>query len=254
MNYSFSQLLGEIGLNASEKKVYLTLVKLWQWTVGDIYKNCELPRTTIKSVLDRLFEKWLLVKQRHNWTLHYWVDSLENYEKDLYKKIQVTKELDSFIRQIYKTNSHIPWVKIYDKTTNIRGLIESFRQNIPIGSDIYTIDCPWSKNYLLFFTQEEFEEMLKRKKKRKIHTYSLIPFWVFDTIYTGTLESQDICLFELPEQVDFRASMWLIEWKVVFFSGQTNIIIEITNPVIYMSMKSIYDLLRSLSKQIYKNF
>lgn len=253
MNHSFWEILEQLWLNPSEKEVYITLVKLWQGTVGEIYKNCSLPRTTIKSILDRFLEKWYVVQHIQNSVIHYWVDSLENIENELYRKIGLAKELDVYIRQIYKTKSHIPGVKIYDKKTSIRSLIEGFGNLVPEKGTLYTIDSPGSKNYLLFFSQEEFQELMKKKKKKGIFTQSLIPFWSLETIHTQTLSSQQILVREMPEVLDFRASVWLIEWKVVFFSGETNLVVEITNPIIYLSMKSVYDFIASQSKIVFRN-
>lgn len=253
MQHSFLHILDEIGFDDSEKKVYFSLVKLGQGTVRDIYNSCDLPRTTIQSVLERLFEKGYVVKHFQDGLTKYWVDGVEWIEKDLYKKISLTQDLDSYIRQIYKTNSNIPWVKVYDKKTNIRNLIEWFGQNVPRWGDIYTIDSPWSRNYLSFFTQEEFEEIMKKKKKRDIITHSLIPYWAFKIIPIQTLKSQAIIIRQMPKNIDFKASVWLIEGKIVFFSGETNLVVEITNPIIYMSMKSVYDFISTESKEIFRN-
>ena len=253
MKHSFWEILSQLWFQESEKKVYTVLVKLGQASVGDIYKNCDLPRTTIKSILDRFLEKNLVVQHIQQWVHHYWVNSLESLESELYKKIGLTKDLDVYIRQIYKTQSHIPWVRIYDKKTSIRSLIESFWKSVEQNGTIYTIDSPGSKNYLLFFTQEEFITLIQKKKKKHILTQSLIPFNSFSTIPQESLTAQDIIIREMPENIHFQASLWLIEWKVVFFSGATNIIVEITNPIISLSMKSMYDFVASSSKVIYSN-
>lgn len=238
-------------LSDNEIKVYLSLTWLWESSVINIWKKSWLPRTTVKSILDRLVEEWYITIQKYNNTNNYWIESPEILRKKLEAKIELTDNLNYLLKDFYHSNKDIPFTQVYDTKQSIANFIEKTVISLNKNSIIKVIESPKEKNYNVFFTNEYLEKLLWIKKKNNILTQTLIQYNSFESISKSSLQKQNIIIKELNEKINFEASIWIIEEKTILFSWKIPFIVEINNKVISSSLKSIFDFLWSISELKY---
>lgn len=234
-------------LSDNEVNVYLCLTGLGESSVINIAKKSGLPRTTVKSILDRLVEEWYVTIQKYNNTNNYWIESPEILRKKLESKIELTDNLNYLLKDFYHSSKDIPFSQVYDTKQSISNFIEKTVLSLSKNSVIKVIESPREKNYNVFFTQEYLENMLAIKKKNNIITHSLISHNSFESININSLKKQNIVVKEMNEKIDFEASIWIIEEKIILFSGKIPFIVEINNKIIAKSFESIFDFLWSIS-------
>ncbi|KKR08146.1 MAG: hypothetical protein UT32_C0003G0022 [Parcubacteria group bacterium GW2011_GWC2_39_14] len=78
-------------------------------------------------------------------------------------------------------------------------------------------------------------------------TFTLVPFGAFKQVRAQKLKQQDITIKELPEGIEFKSALWIMDDSVVHFSGQYPFIVAITHKIIADSIKSIFNYLWKIS-------
>lgn len=240
-------------LSDNEIKVYLCLTWLWESNLINISKKCALPRTTVKNILDRLIEAWYVTLQKYNNTSNYWIESAEILKKRFETKIDIADNLNYLLKDFYRSNGDIPSSQIYDTKKSIINFIEKSVLSLKDHSTIKVIESPKEWNYRIFFTNEYFENFLKIKKKKNILTQTLIQHDSFDVINKENLSKQYISIKEMNKKIDFKASIWIIDDKIILFTWKVPFIVEISNKIITNSFKSIFDFLWEISDLKYQN-
>ena len=240
--------LAELGFKENEINVYIALTELGESVASKIAKKVGLPRTTAISILDKLeFEKLITVHKQHG-TKQYWVESPKMIMKSFESKIQIAKDLDSLLSDLYRTESDFPYAKIFDTKQGIKNFIEKTLLGLKKKTTIYTIDTPNIGNYKKIYTDEFYKALLDVKIKKQIQTKTLVPSGETSDIDPEKLKVQSIEIREMPSQVIFKSSLWIIDDMIVHFSGKYPFIVAINHKLIAGSMKSVYDLVWNLSK------
>ena len=85
------------------------------------------------------------------------------------------------------------------------------------------------------------------KQKKDISTRTLIPFDTYNLITADKIKTQDIILRELPKEIQFSASMWILPDTLVLFSGKYPFIIAVRHKLIKNSLQSVFDFLWKIS-------
>lgn len=240
-------------LTDNEIKVYLSLTWIWESSVINISKKSWLPRTTVKSILDRLIEEWYVSINKYNNKNNYWIESPEILKKKFEAKVELSDNLNHLLKEFYHSNKDIPFAQIYDTKQSISSFIEKTLFSIKKDSIIKVIESPKEKNYNVFFTQEYFEKLVSFKKKNNIITKALIQNMSFITISRDVLNKQDIIIKEMSERINFEASLWIIEDKLILFSWKIPFIIEINNRIISRSIWSVFDFIWEISEEKYSS-
>ena len=247
---NIAEYLRELGLNTGEIKVYQALAKLGEAPASQVAKSANIPRTTAISILEKLILDKLISAHKYRGKTFYWIESPQAFIDSLNIKLDLAKEMDITLRNIYKSDGVFPAVKVHDTVSGIRSFIEKIISNSKPKSIIYTIDSPNKGNYSKIYPERIETTLLNQKKKKDIHTLTLIPHGSFKDIASYKLKNQYITLKELPEVIDFGSSFWLINDKLVHFSGNPPFIVAIRHEKIVESFKQLFDFLWNISKSV----
>jgi hypothetical protein len=89
--------------------------------------------------------------------------------------------------------------------------------------------------------------MLGLKRKKEITTKTLIPFGTMKIIDPEKLAAQKIEIREMPDKINFTASVWFVDDLLVLFSGRPPFVVSAHHHGINSSLRSVYDFLWSIS-------
>jgi len=240
-------LLAELGYKPNEIKVYLALTELGESPASKVAKKIDLPRTTAISLLDKLAADNLLSTHKYRGKTFYWIESPKVLKQILENKIKIADELDGILADLYRVEADFPSAQIYDSKSAIKNFIEKTLISLPKKSTIYTIDTPGAGNYEKIFSYDFGKTMNLLKQKKDISTRTLIPFDTYNLITADKIKTQDIILRELPKEIQFSASMWILPDTLVLFSGKYPFIIAVRHKLIKNSLQSVFDFLWKIS-------
>jgi len=240
-------LLAELGYKPNEIKVYLALTELGESPASKVAKKIDLPRTTAISLLDKLAADNLLSTHKYRGKTFYWIESPKVLKQILENKIKIADELDGILADLYRVEADFPSAQIYDSKSAIKNFIEKTLISLPKKSIIYTIDTPGAGNYEKIFSYDFGKTMNLLKQKKDISTRTLIPFDTYNLITADKIKTQDIILRELPKEIQFSASMWILPDTLVLFSGKYPFIIAVRHKLIKNSLQSVFDFLWKIS-------
>lgn len=242
--------LKNLGFRDSEIQVYLALTKLGEAPASQIAKKADMPRTTVISIIDKLHENQFLTTHKYRGLTYYWVESPKALVNLFEHKINIANDLNNLLTLEYRKDAHFPFAETYDTKTSIRQFIEKLLTNLEKNSIIYTIDLPKAGNYSKIFTDKIGSLLNQQKKKRKIRTHTLIPAGTFDADVEKKSTMVDMEIREMPAGINFSASLWIVNNSIVHFSGNPPFVSAITHQHIIPSIKSIYDFLWNISKNV----
>jgi sugar-specific transcriptional regulator TrmB len=240
--------LKELDFSPNEIKVYIALTQLGESTAAQIAKKADLPRTTAISILDKLKNGNLLTTHKYRGVTYYWIESPRILKESLVNKMEVAGRLDSLLKDLYRTEARFPTVESYDTKSNIRKFIEKIIFKVEKKGIIYTIDTPHEGNYAKVYSENIENMMLELKKKKEIVTYTLVPHGSYKNIPKLKLQKQNIIIKELPLEINFNGSLWILNDLIVHFSGNPPFVVAIKHALIYQGIRSIYNYLWNISK------
>nr|MBA4405279.1 hypothetical protein [Nanoarchaeum sp.] len=176
-----NNILKEVGLSESEKKVYLALLDLGDSSRGDIVNKSGIAGSKIYEILEKLQEKGLVSvyikdKIKHfkptnpNQLLNY----LENKKQEILDIEKQAKEIMPFLFEKYNSSKDEREVEII---SGMKGLEVIFREQIEIlnRDDIcYVIGGTWGINEELL--QSFFGKIHLMREKKKIKTKMLFNY------------------------------------------------------------------------------
>lgn len=249
MNESIKNNLKELGFKDNEVKVYIALTQLGEAPASKIAKKTNLPRTTAISILEKLKAENFLSTHKYKGTTQYWIESPKTLKRSLENKIKIADDLNTMLTELYHSEHHFPFADIYDTKASIKNFIEKALIKIKKGAKIYTIDHPGIGNYNKIYSDKFSEVVLALKKKKNTKTYTLVPHDGYKTIRKHKLKQQDITVREMPENIEFKSALWIMEDTVIHFSGQYPFVVAINHKIIAQSMKSIHDFLWNISEE-----
>lgn len=240
--------LQELGLNPNEIKVYMALTQLGEAPASHIAKRANLPRTTAISILDKFQKDNYISTHKYKGITYYWIESPQVLSENLLTKAAVAKELGALLSGLYRTEAHFPYAEIHDTKSGIRKFIEKTIANLKPKSIIYTIDTPNEGNYNKIYSENIENIILSGKKKKDVHTFTLVSYGSFTTIAPSKLKNQNITIRELPQEVHFNGSLWIIENTIVHFSGNPPFVVALQHEHITRGVKGLFDFFWGISQ------
>ena len=241
--------LKELGFKTNEIKVYISLTKMGEATASQVAKRADIPRTTAIGILEKLKNENYLTANRYKAVTYYWIEAPHTLV-DLYQnKIEIAKDLNGILSDLYHENATFPFTKVYDTRSGIKQFIEKMLTTTKKNSIIYTIDSPSRGNYTKVYSENIGSSISKQKKRKGIVTHILVPFGSFQKISKEKLETQDIIIREMPEAIKFCSSFWIVDDTIVHFSGNPPFLTATKHEAIVAGMKNIYDFIWSMSKE-----
>jgi sugar-specific transcriptional regulator TrmB len=239
--------LKELGFNHNESNVYIALTQLGESTAAQVAKKAELPRTTAISILEKLEEKNYISTHSYKRVTYYWIESPRTIKESLLNRVKIADELDKMLTDLYRSEANFPHGYIYDTKSGIKSFIEKLLINVKDKSIIHTIDSPKQGNYSKIYSDHFTSTLNELKKKKGIVTMTLVPHGSFDAIDPEKMNIQHIVIRELPPEIKFTSSVWIVDGFVVMFSGNPPFISALRHPVITESTKSLFDYLWNIS-------
>lgn len=250
ITHTLKNYLKELGFKEHEISVYLALTQLGESTAAIIAKKADLPRTTVISILQKLAEENYLTTHVYRKKTFYWVESPNSLVAILENKIETAHKLESLLSELYRSEAHFPYAKVYDTKKGIRKFIESLLSQLDKKSIIYTVDTPDVGNYSKIYSGETGQMLVALKQKREIMTHTLVPFGSYKKISTEKIKQQRIVIKELPRDLHFTGSLWIVQDMIVHFSGTPPFIVAIKHETIVQGVKGIYHFLWNVAKEI----
>jgi len=242
MNEEIKKELRALGFSDNEIRVYYASTQLGEATAAQIAKKAGLPRTTAISILAKMKEDGYLTMHKYRGVLYYWIESPKVIGDIFRQKTEIADHLGNFFSGLYRSEANFPFAEVYDTKASIRKFIERTLSTYPLKGRIFTIDSPGSGNYSKIYPENMANVVLGYKRKRRITTKTLVPHGFLETIAKHKLENQEIEVRELPAGISFRASLWLMNDRIVFFSGTPPFAVAIKHEAIIASFKEIFNL------------
>lgn len=227
--------LTSIGFSKKESQIYLYLLKNWKSQVWKINIWVKIARTTIYQVLDKLVEKWFILKEKLENVFFY--EAVSPKEIDLKLKEQenqiklkqntfstIFPALDEMLANQNFSKSwnsiYFEWIawtiKILDK------FIENSKKNSNSWNWMYRIASTWTnKNQKLL----DYEKNIFRKKRlnKKINL-KLILTENIDTSEIVSLNKTDLRETKIIDSFNDKLENLIIYWdKVIILNWSNNI-------------------------------
>ncbi len=244
---TIKEYLNELGFSKNETDVYLALSKLGEAKASQIAKVADLPRTTAISILNKLTEENYITTHLYKGVLTYWIESPQVLSDILQNKIMIAEKLKDLLPNLYHADGHFPFGKFFDTKKSIKNFIEKTLNTLEKNTTIYTIDTPHEGNYDKIFSNELNSIVFDIKKKKGIITKTLIPSETFSSISQNKLAKQNIIIKELPKNLGFSGSLWIIKDTLINFSGNPPFLSVINHKAIVQGIKGIYNFLWNIS-------
>ena len=239
--------LTELGFNSNEARVYVALTQLGEANATNIAKKADLPRTTAISILQKLEKEKYISIQRYRGKSIFWIESPQMLKDAFVRRVKMADELSELLADLYHSEADFPYAKIYDSKSSIKVFIEKLFLDLEKKTEIRTIENPNVGNYRKILSEDFYYSMLEMKREKGIVTRSLVAADSVKEIQPKKLEQQSIVLREMPKDIEFKASFWIIKDTLVLFSGKYPFIVAIKHKVITSSMRSIFDFLWNIS-------
>ena len=235
--------LAELGFNKNEASIYLALAKLGEAKASQIAKTAEIPRTTAISILQKLNAENYITAHTYKGVISYWIESPQVLLDNLSSKMEIAEKLKEALPDVYHTAGRFPSAQFFDTKQSIKNFIEKTLNSLEKGTIIYTIDTPHEGNYNKILSDDVENIIFGIKRKRGLITKTLIPYGSFAGVSLAKLASQNITLRELPANLSFQGSLWLIKDMLINFSGNPPFLTMIKQGSIVNGMKGLYNFL-----------
>ena len=221
------QALRGLGLNDSEVKIYLELLKLGSSKVNDLAKRLSLPRTTVYNILDSLIAKGLV-----SHVIKAGVKHFEATEPNRLMLIEQEKldNLKSIIPELEKAKGIIgkkPFLELYEGKEGIKTILENILR-MPSGSVLYS----YANNDLFEYLGFYFPHFVTRRVKAGIKA-KIIQEKVAHLVKRKEEDEAELRELRFTE-APFKSSVFIWEDKVALITlKQENIIgIMVENKII----------------------
>ncbi|HWP69138.1 MAG TPA: helix-turn-helix domain-containing protein [Rectinemataceae bacterium] len=242
--------LKELGFGHNESKVYVALTQLGEANATNIAKKAGLPRTTALSILRKLEEENYVSIQKYHGRSVYWIESPQMLRDAFENRVRLADELGGLLADLYRSEADFPYAKIYDTKARIRSFIEKTILDVGKNGEILTIENPNAGNYQRILSEEFFYSMLDMKRAKGVATRTLVTAGSPRQINPEKTRRQSISMRELPPDIVFQASFWIIGDMLVLFSGKYPFIVAVRHRIIAASMRSIFEHLWAAARSV----
>jgi sugar-specific transcriptional regulator TrmB len=172
-------ILKSFQLTPKEIKVFLKVLELGSQPASQIARLCDLPRNTVRSMLDQLVKKGLLVKTRRANTQYYATERKENLIKYLrLRKVQMQDEIERQVDLLESYGDELTvrhWALTRPRITfyeGIAGLERVYEDTLTAKNGLKS----WAScDELLEVMPKYFETYFKRRAKKGIPMRSIHP-------------------------------------------------------------------------------
>ena len=171
--------LKSFDLTQKEIKVFLKVLERGSQPASHVARVCEMPRNTVRSILDSLVKKGLMVKSRRANTQYYTTEKKENILRSLrLRKIRVQDDIDNQIGLLETYGDELSvrhWAKSRPRITfyeGLSGLEKVYEDTLTAKTGLKS----WaSTDELLDVMPAYFQTYFKRRASKEIPMRSIHP-------------------------------------------------------------------------------
>ncbi len=234
-------------LTDKEIKVFLKTLEFGAQPASHIARVSEMPRNTVRSILDVLVQKGLMVKTKRANTQYYATEKKENLERMLkIKKVRTDEEIDtqlSLLQEYGEELSSRHWAASRPRITfyeGVAGLEKVYEDTLTSKEGLRS----WaSYDALLDVQPEYFNTYFKRRAKKHIAMKSIHP----DTPASREGQARDTEELRqsalIPaDKFDFKPEIQVYDNKINITSWKEKLGIIIESQEIADALKVIFDL------------
>lgn len=149
--------LKKLGLTDNEIKVYLSLLKIGETSVGGIIDDLKIHRQIAYNALDSLEKKNMVTKTVINKVAQFALNDPGIIIENLHKQELIAKRLSKTIKEEMKKSKHEHEILVFDGYKMIRDCFLSNYKKIPDNSVLYALNA----------TGERFKEILGEEYLKK---------------------------------------------------------------------------------------
>ena len=253
-----NSVLEALNLNPKEVKIFLKLLELGAQPASNIARICEIPRNTVRSILDKLVKEGIIIKTRRANTQYYATEKRENIVRNLKtQKVRLAEKIDNQIELLEKYGEELtfrnhsqsrPRITFYE---GLSGLEKVYEDTLTAKHGLKS----WaSYDDLIEVMPEYFANYFKRRAKLKIPMRSIHP----DTAMAR--KQQKLDRSELresalipPKKFNWQPEIQVYNDKINITSWKEKIGIIIESEEIAQAMRAIFDLSYEAAKT-YKTY
>ncbi len=241
------QLLTDIGLNPTQAKAYLALVRYGSLSPPELAKKTGETRTNAYTVLDRLVELGLAKRSEVKKKFVYRVENPVALEKLVKQdrdaalaREKLVKDSMPALLNFFYTYSEQPGVKFYQ---GVQGIKDIYQDMLRTGQEIYLVRSLHDQDTM---TTDFFAEYRRKRAKLGLQTYMLSPSGHPNTIRNIDADALKIFQVDLPkDSYTAPVEMDIYGNKVAMISfGEEAMGTIIESPQIARAMKQIFTLAR----------
>ncbi len=247
-------ILESLNLSPKEMKIFTRILELGAQPASNIARICEIPRNTVRSILDKLVKQGLLVKTRRANTQYYATEKKENiirslkahkarFEEKVDKQIDLLKKYGDELSLRHHSKSR-PRITFYE---GISGLKKVYEDTLTAKHGIKS----WaSYDDLLEVIPDYFSEYFKRRARNKIPMRSIHP----NTVCSRGGQKRDKqelreSALVPPEKFNWQPEIQVYNNKVNITSWKEKIAVIIESEEIANAMNMIFDLSYEAAKK-----
>jgi sugar-specific transcriptional regulator TrmB len=249
-----STLLKSFDLNENEIKLFLKVLSLGSQPASNIARVCEMPRNTVRSILDNLVKKGLMVKTSRANTQYYATENKDNLIRLLkFKRLRQEEEVNKQIDLLERYGEELSarhWAHGRPRITFYEGLsgLEKVYEDTLTAKE--TLKSWASYDECLAAMPAYFQTYFKRRAKMKIPMKSIHP----DTPVARKAQKRDG--EELRESALVPTDVFNLRPEIQIYNNKVNIAswreklgIIIESQEIAEALTAIFDLSYQSAKQ-----
>jgi len=236
-------ILGELGLNPLEIKVFLLILELGSSTVVNLAKAGELKRTNLYNVLDSL-EQLGLVSETYVGSTRYFQASpyaLLRNEKEkkrkLGKNIEMIEDILPSLEAMCLENASSPKVRYFKGKSGVASLLDQILQN-------ESFDAFFNPRVASEMYPKVIGDFLKKTNENKFKIRELLVQNSETKEYLASINNPNYEYRLLPKKFEIKSDTLLFGDKVTFISYQVDTIgIVIESKDIVQSQKMAFEIM-----------
>jgi len=237
--------LEEIGLNAKEATVYLTLFSIGANSAGTLAKKSKINRCTCYTILDRLMQKGFIQEYIKNNVTYYVaappkhiLNQLKNKQCELADKInKLSSSITQFESAKEKEYSGKPRVVFYEGEEGVKNIME----DTLTSSTVIRAYASMTELNALF--PDYWKTYYKRRVKKGIFVNSIYPMNEMSFLHKQRDKEEMRESRLIPEEFDFHLDILIYDDKVAITSLRAKFGVLIENKEMAESQRKIFDLM-----------
>jgi len=243
--------LKQLGLSQNEIKVYLSLMKIGETSVGGIINDLKIHRQIVYNALSELEGRNMVEKNMKNKIWHFKLSDPKILVENLQKQELIATRLSQNIEVELKKSRHEQEINIFAGPEKIRRFFLEKCKKMPIGSTLYLMSTEAKRFHEIMGEEFLTKTYDKIRQQRKIYSKNLTSESYREEIETinNNLNSELRENRFLPYELSNPVSTNIWEDSVHFQSFQGDpFIIEIINKDLRDSYLGHFNMLWKMAK------